>query len=115
MQIAEKYKKYYEAALQKFYCERDRMYAKLATLEGIRVIPSQANYFMLEIKNGMTAKEVVENLLAENIFIKDLSGKAGIDGKQYVRVAVRKTEENDLLIKKMESIVNKNNQTITEG
>ena len=37
-------------------------------------------------------------LYLHNIFIKDLNGKLGIDG-EYVRFAVRDTEDDDIFIK----------------
>ena len=47
----------------------------------------------------MTAKELTKVLLLKyNLFIKDLSGKIQLDGKQFVRLAVRNARENDRLI-----------------
>ena len=47
--------------------------------------------------NGMTAKELTKGLLFKyNLFIKDLSNKMG--GKQYLRLAVRNTNDNNKLI-----------------
>lgn len=96
MQIEEKYHKYYVAGLQKIRNERARFQQKLAELPGIRVIPSQANYIMVELTSGMSAASLTTKLLEHNIFVKDLSGK--LNGKQYLRLAVRNTEDNDVLI-----------------
>lgn len=97
MQIAEKYKKDYEEALVKIRAERGRFQDRLEKIRGVRVIPSQANYVMVELTGKITAGELTENLLnRHNLFIKDLSGK--IRGKQYLRIAVRNTEDNDRLI-----------------
>lgn len=97
MQIEEKYKKDYAVALVKLREERKRFQKGLGEIPGIRVIPSQANYIMVELTNGMTAKELTRNLLLKyNLFVKDLSGK--IKGKQFLRLAVRNTEDNDRLL-----------------
>ena len=99
MQIEEKYKKDYAAALVKIRAERARFVDELKQIVGIRVIPSQANYIMLELTNGMTSKEFTKRLLLHhNLFVKDLSGKIDRDGKQFVRIAVRNTEDNNQLI-----------------
>jgi histidinol-phosphate/aromatic aminotransferase/cobyric acid decarboxylase-like protein len=45
-----------------------------------------------------TSKELAIKLLDQNILIKDLAGKTGFDGKQYVRIAVRNEKDNDRLI-----------------
>lgn len=98
MQILEKYKKDYAAAKTKFCAERDRFQKQLMDIEGIRVIPSQANYFMLELTNGMTSRALTCNMMkAHHILIKDLSGKIRLENRQYVRVAVRNEEENNRL------------------
>jgi histidinol-phosphate/aromatic aminotransferase/cobyric acid decarboxylase-like protein len=97
MQIEEKYKKDYVAALIRFRAERARYFAELEKIPSIRVIPSQANYVMVEIRSDMTSKELTKRLLlGYNLFVKDLSGKMG--GKQYLRLAVRTTEDNNKLI-----------------
>ena len=98
MQILEKYKKSYGAAKKQFCAERERMRERLARMDDIRVIPSQANYFMIELTNGMTSRELTCRMMRErNMLIKDLSGKIKRGDKQYIRVAVRKAEDNDAL------------------
>ena len=74
------------------------MRERLARMDDIRVIPSQANYFMIELTNGMTSRELTCRMMRErNMLIKDLSGKIKRGDKQYIRVAVRKAEDNDAL------------------
>lgn len=104
MQIEEKYKADYKAALFKIREERTRFVKALAEIDGLRVIPSQANYVMVELVNGTTAKALTEELfLKYNIFVKDLSEK--IHDKQYIRLAVRNTEDNNILLKALEKTV----------
>ena len=101
MQIAEKYKKDYAAALVKFRAERKRFQDELNAIKGIRVIPTQANYFMIELAGKITAKALTQKmLLVHNILIKDLSSKVG---KQYIRIAIRNTEDNNRLIEAFKS------------
>ena len=96
MQIAEKYKKDYVYALKLFRSERKRLVDRLSTIKGLMVIPSQANYVMVEVLDKFTAKELTENLLIKyNLLIKDLSKKVG---ERYVRIAIRGKEDNDKLI-----------------
>lgn len=96
MQIAEKYEKDYKKALAHFCDERRRFAAALESIEGLRVIKSQANYFMVEIMNGMTASRLTRNLLVKHsILIKDLSKK--IKNGEYIRLAIRNEEDNDKL------------------
>lgn len=67
MQIEEKYHKHYVAGLQKIRAERARSQQKLAELPGIRVFPSQTNYVMVELTNGMSATSLTTKLLVHNI------------------------------------------------
>lgn len=97
LQIEEKYKKEYEAALVQFREERKRFQTELAKLDKVRVIPSQANFVMVELNKDVSPKELLKKLLMKhNILIKDLSAKTG--GRRYLRLAVRNTEDNNTLI-----------------
>ena len=99
MQIAEKYKKDYLAALERFKVERMRCFQQLSQIPGLRVIPSQANYIMAEVTTGMTAKELNRRLIVNHdILIKNLVAKIQQDGRQYIRLAIKTTEEDDKLM-----------------
>lgn len=83
LQIYEKYAKNYKKALAKFRTERTRYVSELCKIRGLRVIPSQANYVMVEITNGRRAYDVTRELLVRHdIFIKDLSKK--VSGGEYL-------------------------------
>lgn len=97
MQIAEKYKKSYKSAINIIRQERKIFMSELEQVPFIRVIPSQANYIMCELLEGVTSAELAGYLLESNILIKDLSQKLN-NGKQYIRLAVRRREENQYLI-----------------
>lgn len=101
LQIYGKYEEDYRAACRVFSEERARFYHKLSEISFLRVIPSQANYFLCEIVNGKTAKQLAVALLKHNILIKDCSSKRGFDGKQYIRIAIRDGADNDFLIEKL--------------
>lgn len=103
MQIAEKYKKQYEAGLEDFREERIRLEKELSAVSGLRVIPSQANYFMIELLNA-SVRDVTKRLLTEyNLLVKDLYDKLG--GKEYMRVAIRNKEDNYRLVKALQKVL----------
>ena len=98
MQIEEKYKKDYEKALLKLKSERKRFEKELAKIKGIRVISSQANFIMVELENSISTQELLKALLVRhNLLIKELTTKT--NGRNYLRLAVRNTVDNDMLIK----------------
>jgi len=105
LQVCEKYKNEYGLALEKFKLIRKEFVEELRNILNLRAIPSQANFIMCEVLGGYSAEKLSETLLNKyNILIKDLSGKKGIDG-QYIRVAVKTKEENNLLIAALKNIL----------
>lgn len=98
LQIFEKYKKDYLFALENFYEVREQYKKSLEEIEGIRLVPSQSNYFMVQLLKG-NARELAADLLDENIFIKDLSKKDGIkETGEFIRLAVKTPSENKKLV-----------------
>ena len=115
LQIEEKYRKDYREGLACLRKERKRLASELAKIPGIRVIPSQANYLMIELTGNRTAAEQKGDrttaaltgdrtaaeltrrlLIRHNILIKDLTQKT--NGGNYLRIAVRRTEEDNRLL-----------------
>lgn len=97
MQIEEKYKKDYIEAIKVFQKERRRFEDELGKIEGIRVIPSQANFVMVELEHAISPTELLKRLLINhNLLIKELSTKT--NGKNYLRLAVRNREDNNILL-----------------
>jgi histidinol-phosphate/aromatic aminotransferase/cobyric acid decarboxylase-like protein len=96
LQIFNKYEATYRDAIEKFREERKRFFEELQTINYLRIIPSQANYFLCEIMNRYTAKELTDLLLNNyNILIKDCGKKTAFANKNYIRIAIRKKEDND--------------------
>ncbi len=107
LQIFSKYACDYRNACAKFRMERTRFAAELDRIGFIRRIDSQANYFLCEIKGNFTAGELTDRLLNEyDILIKDCSSKHGMDPGKYIRLAIRNTEDNDMLVKALEKLDN---------
>ena len=105
MQIYTKYEKDFKRACEKFIKERDCFEAQLRQISFLRVMPSQANYFLCEVLKPFTAREIVLRTIKEhNILTRDCSDKIGLDGKQYMRIAVRSHEDNVKLIQAFKSL-----------
>jgi len=62
-----------------------------------KVYPSNANFLLIEIKEGMNASELKERLLHHRILIRDCSNFMGLSDK-FFRIAVRSSEENQQLL-----------------
>ena len=99
MQIFTKYEKDYRRACEKFIVEREDFECQLKQISFLRLMPSQANYFLCEVLPPKKASQLVLTMLKRyNILVRDCSDKQGFDGKQYMRIAVRSHEDNARLI-----------------
>ena len=99
MQVFTKYENDYKRACEKFIVEREDFERKLRGIRFLRVMPSQANYFLCEILPPKNASQLVLTMLKSyNILVRDCSDKQGFDGKQYMRIAVRSHKDNARLI-----------------
>ena len=105
MQIEEKYKSEYRSAIEQFKAERTRFMKELSAIKGLKTIPSQANYVMVELTGKKTAHELTKQLLVRyQMLIKDLTPKISRAG-QYIRLAVRNRSDNDKLLAALRSIL----------
>ena len=105
MQIFNKYESFYRNACLDFVSERNRFAEQLSSIPFLRVIPSQANYFLCQVTKHYTSRQLTEKLLNEyNILIKDCDTKTGLEGQNFVRIAIRDRHDNDRLIDALKSL-----------
>ena len=107
MQIYEKYHQEYVEACALFKEERNRFWNELQEIPYLRVIPSQANYFLCQLNTEkFTSTDLAVRLLADfNILIKDCSGKSAFGQKNYIRVAIRSRNDNCRLVEALKSYI----------
>ena len=105
MQIFNKYEKDYTAACDAFIKERSIFLSELRQIPFLRVIDSQANYFMCQITGLFTSAELTALLLRKyNILIKDCGQKSAFGGLNYIRIAIRDREDNSYLVSKLKEL-----------
>ena len=104
MQIYEKYHKDYEAACKAFIEERRIFRRELEEIPFLKVIPSQANYFLCEVTGRFSSRELANLLLKKNILIKDCGSKKAFDRGQFIRLAVRDRRDNAYLVAALKSL-----------
>ena len=107
MQIYNKHEKDYLKACEKFVIERADFEQKLCSIPFLRIMPSQANYFLCEVLPPYKACEIVIYMLRRhNILTRDCSQKIGLDpNRQYMRIAVRNHEENTQLVNALKHLI----------
>ena len=105
MQIFGKYEKDYTDACHKFIKERSIFFEELQAIPYLRVIPSQANYFLCELTGRYSATELTQLLLKRcNILIKDCGTKSAFAGKQYIRIAIRDRSDNAYFVEALKAL-----------
>lgn len=106
LQIYEKYNKTYLASCDLIAEERARFIKELSKIKNLKVFPSQANFVLCKLEgNNRSDKLAVELLEKSNIYIKDLTGKKCFDEPVYIRLAVRDTKDNDLLVATLKEVI----------
>lgn len=102
MQIYPKYREDYEIACELFIKAREDFEVELRKIPFIRVMPSQANYFFLEVLPPYKPKELCSILLKKcNILASACLAKKGIEPNKYMRIAVRNHGDNRKFIEAM--------------
>lgn len=107
LQIEGKYRGDYRDAMCRFRETRACFFTLLSGIPGLRVIPSQANYFLCELVDGHNAKHVASKLLAaSHCLVKELTSK--LPQGQYLRIAIRSDEDNALLTRNLAAVLQGN-------
>lgn len=104
MQIYGKYEADYRKACRKFIAERDRFFMLLQEIPYLHVMPSQANYFLCEITDRFTSKELTRILLDHDVLISNCGRKKNMNDRNLIRLAVRSKADNDRLIEILKNI-----------
>lgn len=104
MQIYGKYEKDYNKACYKFIAERERFYSLLLQIPYLHVMPSHANYFLCEVTDRFTSKELTRILLDQDVLISNCGKKKNMSGRNLVRIAVRSMDDNNKLFSILKSI-----------
>jgi threonine-phosphate decarboxylase len=100
LRILPRYKQEFEDSCEKVKADRDVLYNKLCTFEGMTLFKPDANFIYCRLPDAaLSGPEVTKRLFIEhNIYIKDSVGKTQPDATRYIRIASRTQKENDILI-----------------
>ena len=105
MQIYPKYREDYKCACDQFITTRNDFESELRKLPFIHVMPSQANYFFLEVLPPYRPKQLCATLLKDyNILASACLAKKGIEKDKYMRIAVRNHADNEKFINALKDI-----------
>ena len=106
MQIYPKYREDYKRACDQFIHTREDFEEELKKIPYIKVMPSQANYFFLEVLPPYKPKELCAILLKKyNILASACLAKKGIEPNRYMRIAVRNHSDNAKFIQALKEFI----------
>lgn len=84
--------------------ERSALVEHLARFSQLSLYPTSTNYLFVEIRRGVTSRELKELLLSRRILIRDCASFTGLS-ERFFRVAVRTRDENNRLLEALDSIL----------
>ena len=106
MQIYPKYRADYQKACDQFIATRSDFEMELQQIPFIHVMPSQANFFFLEVLPPYKPKQLCAILLKNyKILASACLAKKGIEPDKYMRIAVRSHKDNERFIKALKELI----------
>lgn len=106
MQIYPKYRDDYKKACDQFIQAREDFEKDLKLIPFIHVMPSQANFFFLEVLPPYKPKQLCATLLKNyKILCSACLAKKGIEPDRYMRIAVRNHADNEKFIKALRELL----------
>lgn len=103
LQIAEKFSRDFKDSIQMIKDEKERFEKEISGISGITLIPSETNYCLLKL-NKNVSKDIAGKLFDKySILVRDMTGK--IQDGEYIRVAIKNSEENDKLLNALKEVL----------
>ena len=107
--VQDEFQKKYEKVRIRYIQEAKHLFSELAAIAGLKVYPSMANFFLVELTNGATSSDFVSKLLIKyGVYIRDCSDKIGLDG-EFVRIASRTQAENEIIVSSVKDVLQNEN------
>jgi histidinol-phosphate/aromatic aminotransferase/cobyric acid decarboxylase-like protein len=96
----------YERERIRFIRNSRRFFAALSKTEGLRVYPTQANFALVELQNGLSAEDLVWRLLVRRgVYTRTCDDKRGLEPGKFLRIAARNRPENRYIIRSLRRLI----------
>jgi threonine-phosphate decarboxylase len=105
------YKQEFIESCKKVRNDRNSLYMKLCSIDGMTVFKPDANFIFCRLPDYVqSAPEITKKLFIEhNMYIKDCAGKTQPDSDRYLRIASRTEVENCKLVEALSGVINLKN------
>ncbi len=92
------FKREYEVSFSLVAEDREYMQERLATLPGLLIYPSKANFLFVELEDGVSGRALRDQLLHKHgVMVRECSNKIG-SSEQYLRLAVQGRKAVNVLV-----------------
>lgn len=108
LQIIDKYRNDFILSCNKLIKNRKLFIKQLMKINNIIVYPTEANFILckIDIKN-FNMEDFLNKMIDNNFLIKNCTNKKGLNNGYYIRIAVKTTKENNMLLKTMKQYFKK--------
>ncbi|MBQ9043246.1 MAG: histidinol-phosphate transaminase [Eggerthellaceae bacterium] len=93
----------FERGIEQIIAERGRVFDELNAMEGVEAFPSDANYILFRLGEGIDAGEVWQRLLDAGVLVRDFSRSAGLEN--CLRVSIGAPEENTRFLEELKASI----------
>ncbi len=105
LEIFIKYQSDFEASCRRVMADREDFLKELKGVPYLEFYPPQANYVFARITDGRSSADLKNELFSRHdLLIKDCGNKSGLPEKKYIRISIRRKEDNDRLIRALREL-----------
>ncbi|SHK45763.1 L-threonine O-3-phosphate decarboxylase [Selenomonas ruminantium] len=99
-------KEYHKNSREFVQREKSWLYEHLRAVRGLEPIEPSVNFIMVDISHtGRTSGELTARMRKQGVLVRDCANYTGLEGQQYIRVAVRSHAENEQMLKVLEAVI----------
>ena len=103
--VTNKFQLDYKIAREKYINDTIEYTKALSKIKNIKTYPTYANFVLFELLESTKADEFAFGLLAKTgIYTRTCSDKIGLENGEYIRIASRTRNENELIVSALRSI-----------
>lgn len=85
---------------------RDDLARQLRNLPGIKLFDSAANFFLIKLQpEQISASKLTDQLAQRGILVRPCDDFVGLEKERFIRIAIRKQEENNYLVKVLKELL----------
>jgi threonine-phosphate decarboxylase len=93
--------------------ECPRFMTGLRTIGGLRIIPSSANFVMVELPSGCVTERIVSRLAQQGMLVRDCRTFSGMS-KPALRLAIRHPRDNNGMVEALKKALSDRSSRSTE-